>query len=72
MEFLTEQRLQCNREKLLNKHPATSVATIAMECGFNHLGRFSHVNRKRFGERPTETLRKRRYGNPGIEQVYIA
>jgi AraC-like DNA-binding protein len=58
MEFLTGQRLLSVREQLLKQHPDASVASIAMDCGFIHLGRFSQDYRKRFGERPSETLRK--------------
>ena len=60
MEFLTEQRLQSAREKLLTWHPEASVSSIALDCGFINLGRFSQVYRKRFGERPSDTLRKGR------------
>jgi transcriptional regulator GlxA family with amidase domain len=60
MEFLTEQRLQSAREKLLKPHPVASVSSIALDCGFINLGRFSQVYRKRFGERPSDTLRKGR------------
>ncbi len=60
MEFLTKQRLQSARELLLKQHPDASVASIALDCGFIHLGRFSRIYRKRFGERPSETLRKGR------------
>jgi AraC-like DNA-binding protein len=58
MEFLTEQRLQSVREKLLKPRPEASVSSIALGCGFTHFGRFSQVYRKRFGERPSDTLRK--------------
>jgi AraC-like DNA-binding protein len=58
MEFLTEQRLQYARGKLQKSHPKASVLDIAVDCGFRHLGRFSQVYRKRFGERPSDTLRK--------------
>jgi AraC-like DNA-binding protein len=58
MEFLTEQRLQGAREKLLTPHLEASVSSIALDCGFINLGRFSLVYRKRFGERPSDTLRK--------------
>jgi len=58
MEFLTEQRLQSARNRLLKPHTEASVASIALGCGFTHLGRFSQVYRKRFGERPSDTLRK--------------
>ena len=60
MEFLTEQRLHRAHEKLLKARLADSVTNIALDCGFNHLGRFSQLYRKRFGERPSETLRKNR------------
>ena len=58
MEFLTEQRLQNARKKLHKSHPQASVSGIAMDCGFRHLGRFSQSYWKRFGERPSYTLRK--------------
>jgi transcriptional regulator GlxA family with amidase domain len=60
MEFLTEQRLQSAREKLLKPHSVTSVSSIALDCGFMNLGRFSQVYRRRFGERPSDTLRNGR------------
>ena len=60
MEFLSEQRLQSAREKLLTGHLEASVSSIALDCGFNHLGRFSQVYKRRFGERPSDTLRKGR------------
>ena len=60
MEFLTEQRLQSARDKLLNQRKKASVSSIAIDCGFIHLGRFSQIYRKRFGERPSDTLKKRK------------
>jgi transcriptional regulator GlxA family with amidase domain len=60
MEFLTEQRLQSAREKLLKPHPVASVSSIALDCGFMNFGRFSQVYRRRFGKRPSDTLRKGR------------
>ena len=35
------------------------VATLAMDCGFVHLGRFSQAYRERFGQVPSATLRAR-------------
>jgi len=58
MEFLTEQRLQSARERLLKSNFESSVALIALECGFINLGRFSQYYRNRFGELPSDTLRK--------------
>jgi AraC-like DNA-binding protein len=60
IEFLTEQRLQCTRGKLSKPHGETSVASIAKSFGFTHLGRFSQIYRKRFGEKPSETLQNGR------------
>ena len=58
MEFLTEQRLQSTRRKLLKSHLEASISSIALDYGFTHFGRFSQVYRKRFGESPSVTLRK--------------
>lgn len=56
MEFLTEQRLQSAREKLLKARPTSSVSSVALDCGFTNFGRFSQVYKRRFGERPSDTL----------------
>lgn len=58
MEFITEQRLQKAKDTLLNQRRKASVASIAIDCGFIHLGRFAQIYRKRFGERPSDTLKK--------------
>lgn len=60
MKFLTEQRLQSAREELLRTLPEGSVSHIASNCGFKDLSRFSRAYKKRFGELPSETLRKKR------------
>ena len=57
MEFLTEQRLLKARDALRRREPGDTVARIAQSCGFTHLGRFSGTYARRFGERPSETLR---------------
>jgi AraC-like DNA-binding protein len=60
MEFLRARRFEHARERLLGRagNPASSVALVAMECGFGHLGRFSVDYRARFGESPKETRRR--------------
>jgi AraC-like DNA-binding protein len=60
MEFLTEQRLQSARERFLKPLPEDSVSSVALKCGFTSFGRFSQVYRRRFGDRPSETLRRGR------------
>lgn len=39
---------------------ARSVTEVALDHGFLHLGRFSEVYRKRFGELPSQTWRRQR------------
>ncbi len=46
------------RQALLGPEPASSVTGIALDWGFAHLGRFSVEYRERFGECPSQTLRR--------------
>lgn len=58
--FLREMRLDRVRLALQTADPAeTTVAEIAVAWGFRHLGRFSAVYLRSFGEYPAETLRSR-------------
>lgn len=57
MEFLTEQRLHHAREQLLKSKYNAPVSSIALDCGFISHSWFSQVYKKRFGERPSDTLR---------------
>jgi transcriptional regulator GlxA family with amidase domain len=38
--------------------PGLTATTIAYDCGFAHLGEFAQSYRSRFGEHPSETLRR--------------
>jgi AraC-like DNA-binding protein len=58
MEFLTEQRLHHAREQLTKSNYRASISSIADDCGFISYSWFSQVYKKRFGERPSDTLRK--------------
>ena len=58
MEFLTEQRLLCARRQLLESDYKTTVSSIALNCGFISFSWFSQIYKKRFGERPSDTLRR--------------
>jgi len=60
MEFLTEQRLQHARENLLYPREADTVSSIATRSGFFNLGRFAQNYGKRFRERPSMILRKKK------------
>ncbi len=68
-QYARSRRLDHVRQALLSCDPrAARVTAIAMDFGFWELGRFSHAYRSRFGERPSETLRRSRIGYGGGEQ----
>ncbi len=54
--LLQAVRLDRARQSLLAADPSDQVMTIAVSCGFAHLGRFSAAYKKRFGELPSQTL----------------
>lgn len=60
MSFLKIRRLNQARHDLLEGDSfMTSVSEIAFRCGFFHLSRFAVEYGNYFGERPSETLRRR-------------
>ncbi|SDT17916.1 AraC-like ligand-binding domain-containing protein [Pseudomonas oryzae] len=59
MRWLHEQRLQAARDQLQQAASDASVSSIALHCGFGHLGRFAGDYLRRFGEAPSATLRRR-------------
>jgi AraC-like DNA-binding protein len=61
MQFLAESRLKAAHGALQSPSPSDNVTSIAYACGFSHLGRFSEAYLKRFGESPSETLRRSRW-----------
>jgi len=58
--FLRDCRLDEAHRMLCAAAPGQTTTTIAYECGFGHLGNFAHDYRGRFGESPSETLRRAR------------
>ena len=58
MEFLTEQRLQKARNTFLHSEDTDSVSSVAINSGFTNLGRFAQTYANRFGELPSDTLKK--------------
>ena len=60
MRYARDCRFAEVRRALLHAGPQDNVTTIAVHWGFCHLGRFSVEYRKRFGETPSETLRRQR------------
>jgi AraC-like DNA-binding protein len=60
MRYLRNARLSRVRQALLRSDTEANVTEIAMSMGFIHMGRFSVVYRRCFGESPSETLRSRK------------
>jgi transcriptional regulator GlxA family with amidase domain len=58
MRYLRNARFQKARDALRRAQPDESITEIALAWGFVHMGRFSVEYRQRFGERPSETLRR--------------
>jgi AraC-like DNA-binding protein len=56
MRYLREARFERARRALLAAEPEESITAIATNWGFTHLGRFAVEYRRRFGERPSDTL----------------
>lgn len=59
-EFARDLRLDLAREAIASRSGA-SVTQIALDFGFNHFGRFAQSYGARFGEKPSETLRRTRH-----------
>jgi AraC-like DNA-binding protein len=57
-EYLRRTRFAKVRQTLQHAEPEENVTGIAMNFGFNHMGRFAAEYRKRFGESPSQTLRR--------------
>jgi transcriptional regulator GlxA family with amidase domain len=55
---LRDIRFERARRELLRGPPDAKVMNIALCCGFPHCGRFSVEYRRRYGETPSQTLRR--------------
>lgn len=58
--YLREARFRAARLALTSPSRTATTTGIATSCGFDHLGRFAVEYRRRFGESPSETLRRHR------------
>ncbi|NOJ47479.1 helix-turn-helix domain-containing protein [Bradyrhizobium archetypum] len=56
--MLREIGLECARRELLQGCPAIKIMDVALRCGFPHFGRFSAAYRRRYGETPSQTLKR--------------
>jgi AraC-like DNA-binding protein/TolB-like protein len=55
---LRDIRFDGARRALLQGVPDMGVADVALRCGFPHFGRFSIEYRRRYGEMPSQTLKR--------------
>jgi transcriptional regulator GlxA family with amidase domain len=59
MAYLQQERLVRAHQTLRQADPVcVTVSAVAHRWGFAHLGRFASAYRTRFGEPPSETLRR--------------
>jgi AraC-like DNA-binding protein len=59
-DVLNRTRLEKARARLLAADDYSQVTTIAHDSGFSHLSRFAQAYARAYGERPSETLARRR------------
>ena len=55
---LRDLKFESARRELLQGVPDAKVMDVALRCGFPHCGRFSVEYRRRFGETPSQTLKR--------------
>ncbi len=73
MQYARARRLDHVRAVLLTSDPeATRITDVAMRFGFWELGRFAQAYRMRFGERPSDTLRRNMTASPRLVHARIA
>jgi AraC-like DNA-binding protein len=53
MQYLREVRLELAHQRLRQPGSDATVASVALDCGFVHLGRFAQAYRARFGQSPS-------------------
>ncbi len=58
LEALHDIRFESARRQLLHGATGMKVMDVALRCGFPHFGRFSIEYRRRYGETPSQTLKR--------------
>ncbi|MDO6694747.1 AraC family transcriptional regulator [Aliiglaciecola sp. 3_MG-2023] len=58
MKYIRGQKLAAVHEVLQSSNENVSVTDVAIKYGFNHLGRFAEYYKRRYGERPSDTLQR--------------
>ena len=59
-KYIATRRLSAVRARLCAPRPEDSVTSIAMDCGFSHLGEFAQSYFRIYSERPSHTLARAR------------
>jgi AraC-like DNA-binding protein len=57
LTFIEQRRLAAVRRDLLDPRPGETVADAAYRWGFTHLSRFAAAYQRKYGERPSATLK---------------
>jgi AraC-like DNA-binding protein len=71
LAWMRQVRLDLARHALVASGGRTSVSQVALDAGFTQLGRFAARYARRFGELPSETLRRVRRPSPdAFEDVH--
>lgn len=60
MQWIRDQRLDLIHDRLLAALPGATIADVAAACGIHRLATLNPEYLKRFGERPSQTLARRR------------
>jgi AraC-like DNA-binding protein len=60
MAYVRNARFARVRDALLRASSEENVSLVAAKLGFEHFGRFAVEYRRRFGERPSDTLKRQR------------
>ena len=55
---LRDLGLECARRELLQGAPDVRIMDVSLRAGFAHFGRFSIAYRRRYGETPSQTLKR--------------
>src|SRR5437762_5869137 len=59
------------RHELLQGSLGARVMDVALRSGFPHCGRFSGEYRRRYGETPSQTLKRQAYRRPRIDALFV-
>jgi len=65
--WVRRMRLARARQELLTAGCDVKVTDVALNSGFNQMGRFAAQYREAFGELPSATIQRKRRGSPGSD-----